>query len=923
MPLDTEYTFGPFRLHPAARRLSHGDRPVRVGARAFDLLHALVAQAGEPLSKAQLLAQVWRDAVVDDGSIRVHMAALRKALGDAAAAPTYIANLPQRGYCFVAPVAVRAVEDPIPPPAPDSAPAPAASPLAPLVGRDDAIAAVVDRLGRQRLVTLVGPGGIGKTSVATAVVQRLAGRFPDGVRFVDLSTLSDPALAISTLAAALGVPVLGADALGRIVAQLQGRVLLLVLDNCEQIVDAAAALAESLLRRAPGVTLLATSREPLRAQGEWVQRLNRLAAPAGDTGWRAADVLAYPAVQLLVDRVAANVDGFALVDGQADAAVRICRTLDGIPLAIELAAAQAASFGLPHLADLLADRISLLSQGRRSVLARHQTLGATLDWSHGLLDDAERAVLRRLSIFRGPFAIADAIAMGQCPRIDADLAADCVVGLVHKSLVALDGGDDDGPVYRLLDTTRGYAQQRLADSGEWAGIARRHAERVTVQLRDAEVRLGPPPVRIDDVRAALDWAVRTNADPALGVALTVASAGLWFGLGLVDEYRDRLDEADGVRQRLPADTTRDLHLSLARGHAWLHTRGPTEVSDAALSHALAGAQRMGRPEDRLSALWSLYTERMVRGDYAATLALARQFGDVVDEAGAAPPRSTHHRMMAMSLHMNGEHAPALAHAHHALQAPEVRVPYLHGTAYQVDHRASAMAPMARILWIQGLADDAADVVEEAVDRATRLDHGFSSTFTLALAGCPIALWRGDLETAHRYVALLQGCAARHTLTFWQIWGRMYGDVLAWWPHRGITPPDFVATYAVHAGRCDMLGTLATALLHPHALERVDAGRNPWCAVELRRAALERAWRAGADDPAITGKRLRGCVDDAVAQGARSWALRAAITLGEWLHAQGRTSEALDLLGDALAQVPQGHASHDPLRARALLGAWRS
>ncbi|MET0349370.1 MAG: hypothetical protein ABW067_06260, partial [Rhizobacter sp.] len=714
----------------------------------------------------------------------------------------------------------------------------------------------------------------------------------------------------------------GDDALGRVVAQLEGRTLLVVLDNCEQVIDAAAALVESLLRRVPGITLLTTSREALRAQGEWVQRLNGLATPGHDAGVRAADALAYPAVQLLVDRVAAGVAGFTLADGQADAAARICRTLDGIPLAIELAAAQAASFGLPYLAAQLENRIQLLAQGRRSVLARHQTLAATLDWSHGLLDDSERAVLRRLSIFRGPFAIDDAIVMGQCPRIDTDLAADCLVRLVNKSMVTFDRGDDDeGPVYRLLETTRAYAQQRLTDSGEWTGIARRHAGLVTAQLRDAEVRLAPPSVRIDDVRSALDWAIGSGADPSLGVALTVASAGLWFGLGLVDEYRDRLDQADAVRLRLPEDTRRDLHLSLARGHAWLHTRGPTEVSDAALRHALAGAQRLNQANDQLSALWSLYTERMVRGDYAATLALARQFGELVDTAGDAPPRSTHHRMMAMSLHMTGDHAPALEHASRALAAPEVRVPYLHGTAYQVDHRASAMAPMARILWIQGRADDAAEVVAEAVARATGLDHGFSSTFTLALAACPIALWRGDLDEARRYTLLLQDCAARHTLTFWQIWGRMYADVLAWWPRRDATTPDFIREYGQHAGRCDMLGTLAPDLLHPQALARVEAGRNRWCAVELRRAALERAWRAGNDDPAHTGAGLRACVDDARAEGATSWELRAAITLGEWLRAQGRGGEAVDRLGDALARLPQSHASRDPQRARTLLAEW--
>ena len=543
MPPAPESTFGPFCLLTASRQLLRDGQPVRLGARAFDLLQVLVEAGGEPVSKEALLARVWGTTVVDEGSIRVHVAALRKALGDDAQRPRYIASVPQRGYAFAAPVAVVGATD-APPPRPE--PAPAGGAPVRLGGRDDAITAITGLFERERLVTLVGTGGIGKTRVAREVAHRLAPHRHHGTCFVDLSAVTDPGALAATVAAALGLCTAHDDPLGRVLLHLQGRDVLLVLDNCEQVVDAAAALAEVLLRRAAGVAVLCTSREALRAQGEWIHRLAGLAMPddpAAHPRWTARAALAFPAVQLLVDRVQATLADFVLHDSDAPAALRICRTLDGIPLAIELAAAHVPSFGMGDLATLLAGRLTLLAHGRRTVLARHQTLRAALDWSHDLLDPAEQAVLRRLAVFRGPFPIEAAAQVCACPRIDPATAADRLVTLVNKSMVTLDAGPGHGPPrYRLLETTRRYALEKLADSGERAWLAARHARRVhdaltaAPHLPDAPSSLVP----LDDVRAALDWSLTPGADPALGEALAVASAPLWAAQGLAGEHQDRL-----------------------------------------------------------------------------------------------------------------------------------------------------------------------------------------------------------------------------------------------------------------------------------------------------------------------------------------------------------------------------------------------
>ena len=912
------YAFGPFVLQPEERLLLDEGKPVRIGARAFDLLSVLVRSGGDILSKEDLLRRVWGTTVVDDGSVRVHIAALRKALGDDATRQAYIANVPLRGYRFVAPVQTRAPERP--------GSAPSSPPVTPahedvtralstrLVGRDDTIAAIVARLGEHRLVTLVGPGGMGKTRVALAVADRLRAS-PLDVCFVDLSPLPDPALEPSAVAASLGVPILSGDAAAHLLAQLLGRSLLIVLDNCEQVVGVVAELAELLLRRLPGVRLLATSREPLGAQGEWVQRLQGLGTPWRDDPLSLTEALGYPAVQLLVEHVCASVDAYELAEPDLDAVVRICRAMDGIPLALELAATHVPSFGLHQLADLLSERVNLLTRGRRTAVARHQTLHAALDWSHELLDDRERAVLRRLSAFRGSFSIHAAAALCECPRIDQDAAADALVQLVNKSMVAMEGASTHGiPGYRLLETTRGYAQMRLAESGEARHVAQRHAQVLCDTLNGPSGWGG-----IDDVRAAMDWAYSPDGDEPLGLKLTLASAHLWFKLGLLKEFRDRLDTAELALSRQQPDPPRDLQLALLRGHAYLQTLGPTAIGEQAFERATALARRSGQAEDLLSALWSLYSDRMVRGDYLAMLALAREFGAACDATADSEPRFTHHRMMALSLHMAAEHAEALAHAEQARRVPLARPPYRHGSAYQVDHLTSTMVPMARTLWIQGRVDEAADMITHAVDRATELDHGFSTTYMLALAACPIALWNGDDARAREHVRQLKDSAARHMLEFWLEAGRMYEHVLAWWPggpDEGA--PPWLDRFARHGGRADLLATFAVPLLHPHALQRMEANSNPWCAAELRRAHAEREWRAQRLDAPQAARTLQDIVALARGQGAVSWELRATLTLAQCLHAAGRTAEAIDRIEDVMSRLRQGLGHREPRRAERLL-----
>jgi predicted ATPase len=270
---------------------------------------------------------------------------------------------------------------------------------------------------------------------------------------------------------------------------LKHKQMLLVLDSCEHVIEAAAALAEEVLRGAPGVHILATSREPLRAGGERVQRLAPLGLPPDSATLTASTALTFPAVQLFVERAGASLDGFELSDADAPIVANICRSLDGIALAIELAAGRVDAFGIRDLAAHLNDRLRLVTRGRRTALPRHQTLSATLDWSYEFLPEPERALLRRLAVFAGSFTLEAARAVAAGVEIAESEVVDCVANLVAKSLVAADVGGETVR-YRLLETTRGYALAKLAESGESSQVARRHAEYFRGSVSTSRSRMG-------------------------------------------------------------------------------------------------------------------------------------------------------------------------------------------------------------------------------------------------------------------------------------------------------------------------------------------------------------------------------------------------------------------------------------------------
>jgi predicted ATPase/DNA-binding winged helix-turn-helix (wHTH) protein len=469
------YSFGPFRLLPEQQLLLEGETPVRVGSRALEVLLALVERPGELVSKDELISRVWPNTLVEESNLKVNVAALRRALGEGSSGLRYIATAIGRGYRFVAPVETAG---PVTPPVLEDTAAkrvhniPAAATR--LIGRADTIDLLRRQLPRHRLITVVGPGGVGKTTVAIAVAEAVVVEYDYGVWLVDLGPLRDERFIPSAVAAALGLVINSDNVIAALVAYLRDKQMLLILDNCEHVIAGAAVFVETIVSCARDVRVLATSREPLRVKCERLHRLAPLETPRHVSELTASAALTFPAVDLFVER-AASIADYELSDVDAPVVADICRKLDGIALAIELAATRVDAFSIRELSALLNDRFHLPSHGGSTVPSRHQTLAATLDWSYQLLSEAERIILRRLSVFANVFSLDAASAVAATGSLAVSDVVEGVANLVAKSLAS---ADLRGAVmqYRLLNTTRAYALQKLEESGEREAVLRRHAE---------------------------------------------------------------------------------------------------------------------------------------------------------------------------------------------------------------------------------------------------------------------------------------------------------------------------------------------------------------------------------------------------------------------------------------------------------------
>jgi predicted ATPase len=619
-----------------------------------------------------------------------------------------------------------------------------------------------------RFVSIVGPGGIGKTTVAVSVAHALLNGFSGAVFFVYLSALTNPQLVPTAVASALGFMVQANDPFGSLVAFLGDKKILLILDNCEHVIDSAAVLAERVVSEAPKAHILATSREALRVEGERVHLLCSLDCPPGHADLTGAEVLRYPAAQLFMERAAAGGHSAALSDVETPIVATICRRLDGIALAIELAASRAGSLGIRGIAELLDNRFSLLWHGRRTALPRHQTLNAMLDWSYNLLPEHERAVLSRLSVFVGDFTLEAACSVASEMETDEARSTETLESLLAKSLVSTTRVH--GPTYyRLLDTTRTYAKAKLAERGEANCVARRHAiffsrflqHDEIVQSRFGERDLSGYTSHIGNVRAALEWAFTDDGDPAVGVELATWAAPLFVGLSLLEECDRWCERALACLDDAARSTRQEMILQEALALSSMYTRGNADQVRAAIERGLALENSFGDRRHQLQLLYSLYRLLMRLSDFRGALAAAQQSATLAEGAQDPADLVVADFMLGTCYHFMGDQAAAQFYGERGMARaaePGTIIPNFFG----FDHRIYAPISLARTLWLRGFPDQARSIARTAIDGAAARDNPLSICVSLAY-GSPVFLWSGDFRPAGEYVDRLIEYAGRHSI----------------------------------------------------------------------------------------------------------------------------------------------------------------
>jgi predicted ATPase/DNA-binding winged helix-turn-helix (wHTH) protein len=943
------FDFGRFRALPHRRELLATGRPVELGGRAFDVLMVLIEASGAVVSKDALMNRVWPDRIVEENSLQAQISVLRRAF---AADRDLIRTIAGRGYQFTGVIrTVSATPDapaiagmPQPPPTPSRPPTNLPEPVSELIGRGAELDEILDLSTSHRLVTLAGAGGIGKTRLGFEAARRLLPRFADGVWAVELAPLSDPELVPVAVTTALGLELASGTASPLSVANvLRSKQLMLVLDNCEHVVDAAARMAEALLRANPAARVIATSREPLRADGEWVYPVPPLTVPTEGSP-DSEDPLRYGAVRLFVERARAAAPSFSPDARVAAAIAGICRRLDGIPLAIELAAARAVALGIEGVAARLDDRFRLLAGGHRTAMPRHQTLRATLDWSYELLTEPERVVLRRLAIFAGGFTLQAARAVAADDEIAASEVVDCVVNLVTKSLVTADAGGARVR-YRLLETTRAYSLEKLVQAGEFDAMARRHAGRYLELFEGAEAEAETRPIdewlgdyvpRIDNLRAALDWAFSPDGDASIGVALTAAAVPLWMYLSLPEECSGRVEQAlAAIAAGAGQDARREMQLHAALGASLVYTRGAVPETGAAWTKALEIAESLGDAECQLRSLGGLWAFHIFGGRHYVALALAQRFCALAANLPDPNDRLIGERMIGISQHFLGDQPSARRHIEHMLTHYVTPVQRSYAIRFPIDQRVTARVILARILWLQGLPDQAMRTAESSIEDARATNNAMSLGLALAVAACPIALSMGDLAAAEHYVEMLLDDSTRHALARWRAFGHIYqgvlviqgGDLLTGLQllragfdepgAAGFAPRSFTSLLAEALGRAGQIADGLAAI--EEAIVRSERIEERWAIAEMLRIKGELLLLQGAAGAAAPAEdHFRQALDWARRQGALSWELRAATSLARLLKDQGRSADATALLQPVYDRFTEGFATADLKTAKALL-----
>ena len=941
------YACEPWELDLGRRELRSRGKPVVLGHRAFEIVEVLARAGGELVTKDHLMERIWRGSIVGDGTLHVHISAVRKALGPDRG---MLKTSHGRGYRLLGRWTARQAEATETPPVAQPRPQPAGRPatnfpvnVSPLVGRSASMQRLRDLVSAYRVVTLTGPGGIGKTALALAAAHDRLADFEQGAWLVELASLSDAALAPSTVAGALDLKLGGDRVTPESLARGIGdRHLLIVLDNCEHLIDGVATLVEAMMRQCPRAAVLATSREIMRIQGESAYRVPALDVPA--PGQEVAhSIHGYSAVELFVTRARALDSGFSPRPEDLPSIAEICRHLDGIPLAIEFAAARAALVGTEQVAAGLRDRFALLTSGRRTAIPRHRTLRATLDWSYQLLSPEEQRLLRHLSVFPAGFTFEAAQAVGGMGRADPAIVEE-LYSLVSKSLC--ERVDSTPTRWRLLETIRAYALEKLTQNGEYPDTARRHAgyfrDLVSPVAATTRAWLDRDDVarcsrELDNVRAALDWAFSPDGDLDIGARLTAAFAPIWQALSLIGECRDRIERLVAA---LPPDATvgqaGEWRMWIAYSHSLAMSLAPIERSRAAVRKALALKASDDDADLQAGLLFVQWSVEFTSGNHGAALIAARRLAQVTSRSGDAM-RLAGDRILGSSLFCDGRLAEAQDCLQRVVDFYVAPSDGHHSTLFRRDPRVVARVRLARVLSLRGALDRAWAEARSSFETAQSSGVGITVCWVAHDAVCPIALIRGDLAAAEEAIAAMSDWATRLDATLWKMMATCWkGQLLiergefargieliapmleacerSGWQMAYVQFLCCLAEGLAGLGRLDEAGARVE-----RALAWADDHGERWCRPELLRLKGDLMLRQAKTPRAGEAEEcLRTANEIAREQGALFWELRIALGLARLRTIQGRPDEVKQLLAPVYGRFTEGFDTPDLRATRALL-----
>ena len=746
--MTTDLHLGAYTLSAASRELYGPDQRLPLGDRAFNILRLLAEQREEVVGKRELLAEAWSGLSVDEAALRFQIGTLRRILGECREAELRILNAAGRGYVLT----VRdksGAEAPVA--AADTEVRSFGGRHVRLIGRDEDIPKLVNRLRSERLLTLIGPGGVGKTSIALNLASILIDDFRH-VHLVDFSSVDDPSKALLSAATALNVTSGAENPIAAIVARFRRECVLLVLDNCEHVIDEVARLAEALLEGTSDVRVVATSREALRIADEQVYRVRPLSLPPASGSLSPAALLGFGAVRLFVDRAGAR-SGYQLTDEDAPAVSAICRQLDGIPLAIELAAGWIEAFPPPLLAADLQAHLLQGGGGLRGAPARHRTLDAMLRWSFDRLPEALQEHLARLAVFRGEFDLEAALCV---VGGDSATAFDSLSQLVDRSLVEV-RRTGSGAAYRLLFVLRCFAEERLRSSSFEDDARRRHAEVILDWIADDDpeplhgsetsawlARYGP---MVDDLRAALEWALSPRGDFGIACQLAHDAALIWFRISLPFEGPRYLTEAlRQAAQRSPRDAALELRLKAVCGALAIFIPGSAHLMDLWQEVEQAIDDSTDQTTRQLAS-WAQWMMSSRSGHYRRALDYACRFEALAHPSQLADRRSAL-RMRSLAYLGMGRLDDARHGLEEVVQAGRLHSP---ATRFQLDQTSSSLIYLARILWLQGDDRGAREAAERSVALGEATRHSITHGFALLYGLAQIAILTGDLDAAERAI----------------------------------------------------------------------------------------------------------------------------------------------------------------------------